>query len=300
MDSQLLDAYVCAFAHTPGLAYMLDGSGQLLTCNRHLMKQMGLDSLPEKGVGAIYKLFLSHDFGNEQQLLHLKNADIQSTLSGKHQQEEESIPFWVNNKETRWYRVERHPLQKNGEALGLFVCLIEVTELLKLKEQVEKIQKELQRNNENLGQTFHYETEDFEEKTNPRVLLVEDNILAQKAAKSALLSCDCEVDTASNAQEFSQQFSPGLYDLIFMDIGLEGTTGYLLAKEVRQQEQGSKEHVPIIALTGFDADVVKADCEYYKMEGAISKPLNVEQVQQIIQRFVRNIDIDVSGLKKIS
>ena len=81
-----------------------------------------------------------------------------------------------------------------------------------------------------------------------------------------------------------------------MDIGLEGTSGYMLAKEVRKLEQGSRYRVPIIALTGFDAEIVKSDCEYYQMEGAIHKPLTVEQVRQIIQHYIKHIDIDVAGL----
>jgi hypothetical protein len=57
--------------------------------------------------------------------------------------------------------------------------------------------------------------------------------------------------------------------------------------------------VPIIALTGYEADVVKYDCEQYFMEGAITKPLTSEQAEQIIKHYVYHMDVVVQGLKSV-
>ena len=57
--------------------------------------------------------------------------------------------------------------------------------------------------------------------------------------------------------------------------------------------------MPIIALTGYEADVVKYDCRHYFMEGAISKPLTSEQAEQIIKHYVYHLDVPVRGLKSI-
>lgn len=94
-----------------------------------------------------------------------------------------------------------------------------------------------------------------------------------------------------------QLFDPGKYDLVLMDIGLADTSGYVVAKQLRNKEKGTNHHVPIIALTGYEAEVVKYDCEQYFMEGAITKPLTSEQAEQIIQHYVYHMDVEVKGLK---
>ena len=57
--------------------------------------------------------------------------------------------------------------------------------------------------------------------------------------------------------------------------------------------------MPIVALTGFDVDVVKTDCDYYFMEGALAKPLTKEQARQLIQRYVYQMPIPIQGLKSL-
>ena len=71
----------------------------------------------------------------------------------------------------------------------------------------------------------------------------------------------------------------------------------MLSKQFRQLEKGTKFHVPIIALTSFEADLVKYDCDYYFMDGVISKPLSAEQANQIVQHYIYHKNTTVNGLK---
>ncbi|MCC5791365.1 MAG: response regulator [Legionellaceae bacterium] len=289
--------YADAFSFIPGYLYILDKDGKLVNCNNNLLKKLGIDNLQDHEVGAIYRLMQEQGFGNEYQLVQHKKADIQSLMSEKPHHSEQPIPLWLDQKETRWFKVGRMPLRDpQGQIEGLLVTLTDITDQEHLQEQLSKLKKELQRNNQHAGESFNFNTDDFASDTPPRVLLIEDNFLAQKAAKSVLMSCDCVVDVVSNEKELKSLFVPGHYQLVLMDIGLEGSSGYMLAKELRRLEQGSKHRVPIIALTGFDAEVVQADCEHYHMEGAIHKPLTVEQARQIIQHYIKHIDVEVSGL----
>nr|WP_232002710.1 response regulator [Legionella sainthelensi] len=133
----------------------------------------------------------------------------------------------------------------------------------------------------------------------PKVLMVEDNVIAQNVEKALLTALNCQVDIANSADNAVKLFKPGKYDLVLMDIGLEDSSGYIVAKQLRQKERETEHHVPIIALTGFEADVVKYDCQHYFMEGAISKPLTCEQAEQIIKHYVYHMDVPVRGLKTI-
>lgn len=134
-------------------------------------------------------------------------------------------------------------------------------------------------------------------KNPPKVLMIEDNAIAQKAVQALLMQLDCQVDVADSGEKAVSLFKPGKYDLIFMDIGLEDGSGYVVSKKLRQIEDGSGFRVPIIALTGYEADVVKMDCNDYFMEGAITKPLTSEQARQIIEHYIYHMDIPISGLK---
>ena len=296
-EQALFQLYADAFSFVPGYLYILDTSGKLLNCNNNLLKKLGMDTLEDHGIGVIYKRMLEKGFGNEQQLLQFKKDDINTLLSEKPHTSDEPVPLWLHHEETRWFKVSRIPLRNENDKIeGLLVMMTDISEQKHLQEQLAKLKKELQNSNRRVAAKFDFDTQEFETEASPRVLLIEDNFLAQKAAKSVLMSCDCDVDVVTNEKELKAEFEPGKYQLLFMDIGLEGTSGYMLAKEVRKLEQGSRYRVPIIALTGFDAEIVKSDCEYYQMEGAIHKPLTVEQVRQIIQHYIKHIDIDVAGL----
>jgi CheY-like chemotaxis protein len=130
----------------------------------------------------------------------------------------------------------------------------------------------------------------------PNILMVEDNLVAQKVEQAMFEDLNCKVNVAASGKQALALFLPGKYDLVLMDIGLADTTGYIVAKKIREMEKVTPHHVPIIALTAYKADVVKYDCADYTMEGVITKPILFEQVSKIISRFVFKKDIEVDGL----
>ncbi len=67
-------------------------------------------------------------------------------------------------------------------------------------------------------------------------------------------------------------FKPGKYDLVLMDIGLEETSGYVVAKQLRKKEEKTKHHVPIIALTGFSAEVIRTIAVNALWKGYLPNP----------------------------
>ena len=298
----MLQSFSQAFAATANYAYLLDKDGHLIACNHNLLHALKLEKISTTAVGAIYQLFLENNFGNPEQLKLLKKTDIDCLMSSQPLKSPEPEPLWLHKEKTHWFEIHRTPLlDKKNAPLGLMVELVDVSDMLHLHEQLEKISAELKRSNAKAGGSIpiqsdkeRHEIQFFE---SPKVLLIEDDELAQKAAKTAMLHCNFEVDTAKDEKEFEKKFKPGKYQIVFMDIGLGNTSGYMIAKQLRQKEQGTQHNVPIIAVTGFDPENLRHDCAYYQMEGAIQKPLSIEQVNQINQRYIRHIDIEISGLK---
>lgn len=300
-EASQLDLYAGAFLQVSDCAYLMDKDCRLIACNRGMLGLLKIDSLVDQDVGAIYRLMQAASLITGEQAKILKQKDIECLLAGEMKIIEAEIPFYRPDREIIRFKAARYPLKnERGEVLGLLVLLSDQSELHYLRDQLAKLRKELQEQNQQANRGFKQPFEDHERQHPVRILLIEDNPIAQKAAKAVLMHYDCLVEIAQGEADLKQLFKPQGYDLVFMDLGLEGTTGYLMAKYIRQQEQAAavKEPVPIIALTGFDADAVRFDCDYYQMQGAISKPLQPEQVQQIIQKFIRHIDVQVSGMKK--
>lgn len=121
-----------------------------------------------------------------------------------------------------------------------------------------------------------------------KVLVVEDNAIAQKVARTLLHSMDCQVDLASSGEEAIDQIKSHHYDLIFMDIGLgAGADGYEVTRQIRQQEKNN-EHTPIVALTAHAAEENKQQCIGAGMDAVLSKPITKAHASNILNHFVRD------------
>ena len=119
-----------------------------------------------------------------------------------------------------------------------------------------------------------------------RVLLVEDNFIAQEVARALLSVLSCHVDIASNGTEALALYDKNHYDLILMDIGLgEGMDGYEVTHHIRNQKDNSK-HTPIIALTAHASDENKQRCIEAGMDAVLTKPLTQAYAVDILKSFI--------------
>lgn len=287
--------YLDIIACMPNLVYLLDKDCTFTGGNNNFIKSLGLEKLSEL-MGLTYKQITTLAPWAEERIQSFKREDIKVLVSGEAVHNKEEAPVFDQQGDVIYYLSTRIPLfDKNNNVIGLVGILVDISERKKMEEQLSKIKKQLQINNAKPQDAIV----NFDDKKIPKVLMIEDNTVAQKAAQFLLMQLDCHVDVADSGDKAVLMFEPGKYDLVFMDIGLEDTSGYVVAKKIRQMEKDSGHRVPIIALTGYEADVVKYDCDDYFMEGALTKPLTSEQAKQIIQHYIYHIDIPVHGLKSI-
>lgn len=305
-DSTIMEAYQAAFFNLPGMAYLLDAHCALIGCNQHLLDFLSLTSIEEKTPGSLYKLMLKSGLWSESQIQNIKTKDIELILTENPTIDEQALQMIDAHDAIQQFQITRIPLfNKNKTVIALLVILHDLTKQKHLEEQVEKMKAQLQQFNARTESTISI-TKVAPEQTHSQpqtpthalnILIVEDNVVAQKAAQSIMMQLDCNVDIASTEAQLLSIFTPGKYDIIFMDISLEETSGYLLSRKIRELEKDTEHHAIIIALTGYKADMLATDCGYYQIEGAITKPLTIEQARQIIQRYLLHIDITVKDLK---
>jgi two-component system aerobic respiration control sensor histidine kinase ArcB len=115
------------------------------------------------------------------------------------------------------------------------------------------------------------------------IFMVEDIELNITVARSLLESMGHEVSVAMTGEEALEMFDPEIYDLVFLDIQLPDMTGFDVAEYFRKTY---KDLPPLVALT---ANVLKNKSEYLEkgMDDAISKPLSVKDVQDVIAKFTQ-------------
>ncbi|EFP94719.1 aerobic respiration two-component sensor histidine kinase ArcB [Vibrio caribbeanicus] len=113
------------------------------------------------------------------------------------------------------------------------------------------------------------------------IFMVEDIELNITVARSLLESMGHEVSVAMSGSEAIEMFDPEIYDLVFLDIQLPDMTGFDIAHYFRKHYATLP---PLIALT---ANVLKNKQEYLEkgMDDAISKPLSVVAVEEVIANF---------------
>lgn len=134
-------------------------------------------------------------------------------------------------------------------------------------------------------QTALSNQDDPNTETKSNVLVVEDNGIAQIAAKTLLSSMSCRVDVAANGMDALALCKKNKYDLIFMDIGLgEGLDGYDVTQHLRGMPESGE--TPIIALTAHGGDENKQRCIEAGMNAVLAKPLTNAHAADIIANFI--------------
>lgn len=113
-----------------------------------------------------------------------------------------------------------------------------------------------------------------------QILVVEDNVINQKLAKSFLAKLGYEVDIAENGEVAVKKVIEGDYSLVFMDMQMPVMDGITATLEIKR---ALKENMPpVIAMT---ANVFKEDkkrCEEAGMVDFIAKPFKVEDFARAI------------------
>jgi PAS domain S-box-containing protein len=120
-----------------------------------------------------------------------------------------------------------------------------------------------------------------------KVLLVEDNTIAQQMGCSLFSSLNAEVEVAGSGEKAIDVFQPGKYDLVLMDIGLPTIQGDIAAKLIREKEAGTQHKVPIIALTAHVTEHMKANYLESGMNDIYSKPLSYDHARELINYYCK-------------
>jgi signal transduction histidine kinase/CheY-like chemotaxis protein len=121
---------------------------------------------------------------------------------------------------------------------------------------------------------------------NARVLLVEDNPVNQKVSALLLRKLGLMVDIAQHGGEALEYLRDNRYALVLMDCEMPEMDGYEATRRIRANENGSAQHVPIIALTAHALADDRVRCTAAGMDDYLPKPFDSEQLQTVLRQWL--------------
>src|SRR6185503_5964566 len=124
-----------------------------------------------------------------------------------------------------------------------------------------------------------------------RVLLCDDNAINQKVAVRLLQQMGYRPDQAANGIEALAQLDRQPYDLIFMDVMMPEMDGLEATRQIRarQKDPGRfpnyKSPMIIVAMTASAMQGDREKCIAAGMDDYIAKPVRLEDVRTIVERW---------------
>ncbi|HID69982.1 MAG TPA: response regulator [Desulfobacterales bacterium] len=119
------------------------------------------------------------------------------------------------------------------------------------------------------------------------VLVAEDNATNREVIFGMLKRVACKVTLVSNGREAVDSVSATPCDLILMDCQMPVMDGYQATAAIRRREEkeGRRKHIPIIALTANALEGDKEKCLIAGMDDYISKPFKQDDIDTILARW---------------
>uniref|UniRef100_UPI0035689CC6 hybrid sensor histidine kinase/response regulator n=1 Tax=Novipirellula sp. TaxID=2795430 RepID=UPI0035689CC6 len=124
------------------------------------------------------------------------------------------------------------------------------------------------------------------------ILLAEDGMVNQRVATGFLKRKGHKVVIAEDGRKAVSAWEKGSFDLILMDVQMPELDGIEATELIRQKEQASNTHIPIIAMT---ANAMKGDrqrCLDAGMDDYVSKPIQPDLLYEAIQKWTSQLDTD--------
>jgi CheY-like chemotaxis protein len=116
-----------------------------------------------------------------------------------------------------------------------------------------------------------------------RVLVVEDSLLHQTLAASLLKKQGYSVKVTSNGKEAIEALEVDNFDFVLMDVEMPVMNGLEATRLIREGENTTGKHLPVIAVTSTaDPDV----CLAAGMDAFLTKPLTAAMLQQVLQEVL--------------
>ncbi|MHB9942896.1 response regulator [Clostridium sporogenes] len=191
----------------------------------------------------------------------------------------------INGSEVEFYEIEIIPLKnEDNNILGVGACCLNITENVNtmievLKTKLDLTYKEHLKNSKLLNGNNG-------NKNIFKILIAEDNNVNQIVMSKLIELKGWVAKTVSNGRDSIVALEKDSYDLIFMDISMPIMNGLDAANIIKKNPKWSK--IPIVALTAYDSLEQQKKFKSLGMDDYLSKPIDSDKLQYIIDKHLNN------------
>ena len=121
-----------------------------------------------------------------------------------------------------------------------------------------------------------------------RILLTEDNVVNQRVALRILEKAGHVVAVAENGKAALRMLAEQTFDLILMDVQMPEMGGFEATALIRQKEERTGRHIPIVAMTAHAMAGDRERCLDAGMDDYLAKPVAASSLLEMVAQYSVN------------
>jgi two-component system, sensor histidine kinase and response regulator len=115
------------------------------------------------------------------------------------------------------------------------------------------------------------------------VLLAEDNLVNQKVAARTIEKLGHQSTVVGDGVQALAALEVSAFDVVLMDIQMPEMDGFEAVAILRQRENQTGSHLPVIALTANMMKGIKERCQQAGFDGYVCKPIRAEELSLALE-----------------
>ena len=171
------------------------------------------------------------------------------------------------------------------EDLGVAAYLLKPVRRVELREAIERVLGAATENRQEALITARTLEHRNDTPCALNILLAEDNEVNQKLATRLLEKRGHEVIVASNGLQALNALSLGSFDLVLMDVQMPEMDGIEATAALRATEEGTGQHMPVIAMTALVMQGDRERCLAAGMDGYLTKPIRPRALDEVLEQY---------------
>ncbi|HKG15107.1 MAG TPA: response regulator, partial [Pyrinomonadaceae bacterium] len=124
-----------------------------------------------------------------------------------------------------------------------------------------------------------------------RILVVDDEERVRELLRDILESEGYGVALARGGREALELLSESDYDAVFTDLGMQGMSGWELARAVRERDAV----LPLAVITGWGEAVGSTERDAARVDWVVTKPFEASQILAIAREVARRVELRQRG-----